>query len=316
MPCTQSASPAVDLLDSPLSQLDCGGRRTCYSRITQSSITSDVDSCNYEADLLSRVKSFTNLDSHIVVKCKWCLNYQEAAIYLQEGEDNIKYDTHPSKYDSLPAYQVAHTTWIYILDLFASVLLLSLTLSESPAVTDLALPVGVHSSLELFCLLILAMVLGIRLKWIKFRTLFKHKRTVSKVFLLLVMSLEAIVVICRQKNHIRITRAARPFFLMDSHYCNGVRRFTRQIFQSLRPIIDMLLLLLFFMLIFSILGFYLFSNIDGYTYFSTIQDSFVSLFVLLTTAKLLVMRYVFQHFQMTSTHFQHWLWAQHASQST
>lgn len=41
---------------------------------------------------------------------------------------------------------------------------------------------------------------------------------------------------------------------------------------------------MFFILIFSILGFYLFSQVANDTYFSTLQDSFVSLFVLLTTA--------------------------------
>ncbi|XP_029642687.1 two pore calcium channel protein 1-like [Octopus sinensis] len=275
------SDPSLTVLDSPLSQLNSDGRRTYTG---DSSVISDVDGCSYEEDLVSHINSITDSNNHLMTKYKWCLNYQEAAVYLQEGENNDKYDTHPSNYDALPAYQVAHNYWFHILDLFASILLLSLALCESPAVTNMALPVGVHSSLELFCLLILALILGIRLKWLKFRTFFKHKRTVLKMFLLLVMLVEAFVMICRQKNHLRVTRAVRPFFLMDSYYCKGVRRFTRQIFQSLRPIFDMLLLLLFFMLIFSILGFYLFSDINNYTYFSTIQDSFVSLFVLLTTA--------------------------------
>ncbi|XP_014770199.2 two pore channel protein 1 isoform X1 [Octopus bimaculoides] len=275
------SDPSLTHLDSPLSQINSDGRRTYTG---DSSVISDVDGCDYEGDLVSHINSITDSNNHLTSKYKWCLNYQEAAVYLQEGENNDKYDTHPSNYEALPAYQVAHNHWFHILDLFASILLLSLALCESPAVTTMALPVGVHSSLELFCLLILALILGIRMKWLKFRTFFKHKRTVLKMFLLLVMLVEAFVMICRQKNHLRVTRAVRPFFLMDSYYCKGVRRFTRQIFQSLRPIFDMLLLLLFFMLIFSILGFYLFSDIKDYTYFSTIQDSFVSLFVLLTTA--------------------------------
>lgn len=82
-------------------------------------------------------------------KYKWCLNYQEAAVYLQEGENNDKYDTHPSNYEALPAYQVAHNHWFHVLDLFASILLLSLALCESPAVTNMALPVGVGNLL--FC---------------------------------------------------------------------------------------------------------------------------------------------------------------------
>lgn len=108
---------------------------------------------------------------------------------------------------------------------------------------------------------------------------------------LAVMIAEAIVVLARQTTHFRVTRALRPLFLLDCYYCRGVRRynlfsrasevlsfvvsfccltvrlffpqnfwlgfffrFIRQIIQSLPPILDMLLLLLFFMLIFSILG--------------------------------------------------------------
>ncbi|XP_054153361.1 two pore channel protein 1-like [Oppia nitens] len=46
----------------------------------------------------------------------------------------------------------------------------------------------------------------------------------------------------------------------------------------------MLFLLFFFMLVFAILGFYMFSPNPSDPYFSTIGQSFVSLFVLLTTA--------------------------------
>uniref|UniRef100_A0A3P8U2Y3 Voltage-dependent calcium channel protein TPC1 n=1 Tax=Amphiprion percula TaxID=161767 RepID=A0A3P8U2Y3_AMPPE len=75
--------------------------------------------------------------------------------------------------------------------------------------------------------------------------------------------------------HVRVTRALRPIFLVDCRYCGAVRRNLRQIFQSLPPFIDILLLLLFFMVIFAILG---------KNYFNTLENSLVSLFVLLTTA--------------------------------
>ena len=42
----------------------------------------------------------------------------------------------------------------------------------------------------------------------------------------------------------------RPIFLIDNHYCGGIRRFVRQIFQSLSPILDMLFLVFFTMLIY------------------------------------------------------------------
>jgi two pore calcium channel protein 1 len=36
----------------------------------------------------------------------WQLNYQEAAIFLQEGSNNDKFKTHPQSYTALPAYEV------------------------------------------------------------------------------------------------------------------------------------------------------------------------------------------------------------------
>ncbi|XP_077776253.1 two pore channel protein 1 isoform X3 [Podarcis muralis] len=101
---------------------------------------------------------------------------------------------------------------------------------------------------------------------------------------LLLQFIEAIVVLVRQTSHVRITRALRCIFLVDCRYCGAVRRNLRQIFQSLPPFIDILLLLLFFMVIFAILGFYLFSPNKSDPYFSTLENSLVNLFVLLTTA--------------------------------
>lgn len=34
------------------------------------------------------------------------MNYQEAAIYLEEGVNNEKFDTHPKSHKALPAYLI------------------------------------------------------------------------------------------------------------------------------------------------------------------------------------------------------------------
>lgn len=100
---------------------------------------------------------------------------------------------------------------------------------------------------------------------------------------LAIMFLEAMTVLVRQSSHFRVTRALRPIFLIDTKYCGGVRRFIRQILLTLPPILDMLGLLYFLIIVYTVLGYYMFSEMNRN--FSTIQDSFVSLFVLLTTAK-------------------------------
>ncbi|XP_061674428.1 two pore channel protein 1 isoform X2 [Syngnathoides biaculeatus] len=214
----------------------------------------------------------------------WEMNYQEAAIYLQEGENNDKFFTHPRNPKALAAYLFAHNHLFYMMELFTGLLLMTLSLCEAPAVPSLRLDVYVHATLELLALVTVAFELCMKLRWLGFHTFIRHKRTMVKACVLLLQFVEAIVVLVRQTSHVRVTRALRPIFLVDCRYCGAVRRNLRQIFQSLPPFIDILLLLLFFMVIFAILGFCLFSTNASDPYFSTLENSMVSLFVLLTTA--------------------------------
>ncbi|XP_036382801.1 two pore calcium channel protein 1 isoform X2 [Megalops cyprinoides] len=212
------------------------------------------------------------------------MNYQEAAIYLQEGENNDKFFTHPRNSKALAAYLFAHNHLFYMMELLTGVLLMMLSLCEAPAVPSLRLDIYVHATLELLALVMVAFELCMKLRWLGLQTFIRHKRTMVKTCVLLLQFVEAIVVLVRQTSHLRVTRALRPIFLVDCRYCGAVRRNLRQIFQSLPPFIDILLLLLFFMVIFSILGFYLFSPNTADPYFNTLENSIVSLFVLLTTA--------------------------------
>uniref|UniRef100_A0A8C9GNZ2 Voltage-dependent calcium channel protein TPC1 n=1 Tax=Piliocolobus tephrosceles TaxID=591936 RepID=A0A8C9GNZ2_9PRIM len=214
----------------------------------------------------------------------WEMNYQEAAIYLQEGENNDKFFTHPKDAKALAAYLFAHNHLFYLMELATALLLLLLSLCEAPAVPALRLGIYVHATLELFALMVVVFELCMKLRWLGLHTFIRHKRTMVKTSVLVVQFIEAIVVLVRQMSHVRVTRALRCIFLVDCRYCGGVRRNLRQIFQSLPPFMDILLLLLFFMIIFAILGFYLFSPNPSDPYFSSLENSIVSLFVLLTTA--------------------------------
>ncbi|XP_022120040.2 two pore channel protein 1 isoform X3 [Pieris rapae] len=214
----------------------------------------------------------------------WEMNYHEAAIYLEEGLNNEKFDSHPSSPEELPAYLRVHNPWYHGLDLLASLVLILLAFTEDPAVPAFELPVWAHGTIELLALSVIGVELHLKLKWIGWGTIFKHKRTMIKGVTLMIMLLEAVVVLCRQSSHFRVTRALRPIFLVDTRHCGGVRRFIRQILQSLPPILDMLGLLMFFVATYSLLGYYLFSEHIDNGHFRTLSDSFVSMFVLLTTA--------------------------------
>lgn len=53
---------------------------------------------------------------------------------LQEGQNNEKFDSHPHESEALPSYLMVHNKFYYNLDLFTSILLLALALTEDPAV--------------------------------------------------------------------------------------------------------------------------------------------------------------------------------------
>uniref|UniRef100_A0A8B9CQX4 Two pore segment channel 1 n=1 Tax=Anser brachyrhynchus TaxID=132585 RepID=A0A8B9CQX4_9AVES len=123
---------------------------------------------------------------------------------------------------------------------------------------------------ELFALMVVVFELSMKMRWLGFHTFIRHKRTMVKV---------------------SCPSALRCIFLVDCRYCGAVRRNLRQIFQSLPPFIDILLLLLFFMVIFAILGELclreygiMMLSTSCPKYFNTLENSLVNLFVLLTTS--------------------------------
>ncbi|XP_050723156.1 two pore channel protein 1-like isoform X2 [Eriocheir sinensis] len=158
------------------------------------------------------------------IASSWAMNYHEAAIFLEEGENNDKFNSHPRDRAALPAYLVTHNHWFYSLDLFAALLLLSLATIEQPAVFP-GVPVGVHASVELFGLFLIGISIVMQLRWLGPRTFLTHKRSVVKLVTWIVMLIDAIVVIIKNKTHFRVTRALRPIFLVDSRYLGGVRSF-------------------------------------------------------------------------------------------
>ncbi|XP_059474256.1 two pore calcium channel protein 1-like [Neocloeon triangulifer] len=214
----------------------------------------------------------------------WEMNYHEAAIFLHEGENNEKFDSHPKNPEALPAYLMVHSSWYHGLDLAASIVLLALALVEPPAGPLFQLPIFVHGAIELVALTIIGIEQAMKFRWLGWKPFFKHKRTTIKGVALVTMVVEACVVLVRQSSHFRVTRAMRPIFLMDNHHCGGVRRFIRQIFQSLPPIVDMLGLLMVIVALYSLLAFFLFGLDPDDPYFRSLPDAFVNLFVLLTTA--------------------------------
>lgn len=188
------------------------------------------------------------------------------------------------QYTTIETYILVHNRYFYQLDLAASIVLLLLALVEPPAVEGYELNPTLHAAIEMFGLGIIAIELLLKFRWMGPKRFFHHGRTVIKLIVLLTMNVEAIVIFLRHSIHARYSRALRPIFLIDNHYCHGMRRAIRQIFQSLPPILDMFTLALFFMFVFSIFGFYLFAETN--TYFSDMPATVGNLLILATTASL------------------------------
>lgn len=188
------------------------------------------------------------------------------------------------QYTTIETYILVHNRYFYQLDLIASIVLLLLALVEEPAIYGYELSPNIHAAIEMFALGIIAIELLLKFRWMGPRRFFRHGRTVTKLVVLVTMNLEAIVIFLRRSIHARYSRALRPIFLIDNHYCHGLRRAVRQIFQSLPPIIDMFTLVIFFMFVFSIFGFYMFASHNPY--FSTMPTTVGNLLLLATTANL------------------------------
>lgn len=100
---------------------------------------------------------------------------------FQEGENNEKFDSHPRHPSALPAYLLVHNSWYYGFDLSFSIVLLLLAIVEKPSLETFDFPVPIHGTLELVALGVIGVELALKLRWIGWRTILKHKRTMVKV---------------------------------------------------------------------------------------------------------------------------------------
>ncbi len=52
----------------------------------------------------------------------------------------------------------------------------------------------------------------------------------------IVMYMEVLAVLIRQRSHIRITRVLRPIFVLDTYYFGGVRRYVLLLMRPLNSV--------------------------------------------------------------------------------
>eukprot|EP00731_Ephydatia_muelleri_P023036 Em0015g619a len=178
--------------------------------------------------------------------------WQDAARLVKEGLEAV-YDYNPSGKWSLLCHKVLHH-WTYT----SAHLLITITL------------------------LLLALIEHPGLYWDKYDPYYLTLCCRWSIFIL-IMFLDALVTLARLEPHIRILRVLRPFLWLETFLMNSTRRVLRQIIQCFKPIFDVLLLLFYLMAFCALSAFYLFGVVDK-DFFSSYGQSFVSLFILRTTA--------------------------------
>lgn len=210
-------------------------------------------------------------------------NCKQAGIYLRMSDTFVPFDHVPIRKSEINTYLFVHSSRYCWLELFFALLLLSLALVEYPAVFP-GFPWQITSTVDVLCLCFFVVNLYYRGIGIGAQVNLKTHPTfclrIAVIFLLLInMGLTA-----AYPNKARFLRVFRVVLILDPEYAEGVRRVCRQTMITTLEIFDMLVLLVLYILLFSVLGFYFFSENETDPYFETLGTSFVSLFILMTTA--------------------------------
>ncbi|RDD44376.1 Two pore calcium channel protein 1 [Trichoplax sp. H2] len=224
---------------------------------------------------------------------KW--RYKEAAIYINEGASGANFDRHPATPKAINAYMLVHNTWLRLADLLVCIIILVMAFFERPSVNpdynNNRTRIIITASIELVCYIFLLIGGWIRYRLIGWKGIFKEKRSMMYVFIFLSL-IDAMLVLVLPYQFYRFSRPFRPIYIINNHYSSGTRRVILDILRSASEIIDVFMMTITFIFVFSLLGFYLFFNpqpgqyvqLDQDWYFRELGISFVSFFICLTTA--------------------------------
>ncbi|EDV27443.1 uncharacterized protein TRIADDRAFT_53145 [Trichoplax adhaerens] len=131
----------------------------------------------------------------------------------------------------------------------------------------------ITASIELVCYIFLLIGGWIRYRLIGWKGIFKEKRSMMYVFIFLSL-IDAMLVLVLPYQFYRFSRPFRPIYIINNHYSSGTRRVILDILRSASEIIDVFMMTITFIFVFSLLGFYLFFNPQPGQYVQLDQDCF------------------------------------------
>lgn len=207
---------------------------------------------------------------------------RHAGIYVKEGALYLHFEHHPHEPDQVASYLFVHSQKYCLLELSVAIVFLFLVMFEYPAVWDI--PQGIPDTINVLCMGFFIFNAYLRGRAfgdkISLRT---HPHFIIRLVVIGILVIDMGLSIAYPK-YPRFLRVLRVIPILDPEYATGVRRINRQIVETTFHIVDMLVLLVLYILLWSVLGFYFFGSNTNDPYFRTLGVSYVSLFTLMTTA--------------------------------
>ncbi|MDP2435381.1 MAG: ion transporter, partial [archaeon] len=184
-------------------------------------------------------------------------------------------------------FRISHNPWFRRFIFLVIFALLLVGFFESPA-RGIAgpLPLGASNLIEYLCLVIIVADTLTKIMWMRPRSFFKDKWNLGKVVVLSVYFLDLFVGYCFLAFNVeafRVSRFLRVYFLLEKS--RRLRAMVQNVGKTFVSIFSLLCFIGVVVICWAFLGYYLFYNTDeGAAYFRTFGQSFVSLFILVTTA--------------------------------
>eukprot|EP00040_Diaphanoeca_grandis_P034939 m.218307 g.218307 ORF g.218307 m.218307 type:complete len:822 (-) comp33264_c0_seq1:102-2567(-) len=208
---------------------------------------------------------------------------RHAGIFLREGEVFHAFSNHPHTHTAIQQVLFLNSRAYCIVELAVAMLYLLLTIIEYPSVFP-ETPLWISAMIEVFCLLffVINLMLRGRANGLDF-TIRANPAYFIRIVIVLALIIDMVFSILKP-THPRYVRVLRVVLVLDPELASPVRRIVRQIIQTFYGVADMLILLVLYILLWSVLAFYFFGENPDDPYFSTLGGSYVSMFILITTA--------------------------------
>ncbi|KAI6655901.1 Two-pore channel 1 [Oopsacas minuta] len=212
---------------------------------------------------------------------------EDIAIYVHHSQNYFNPKHHPGSNISKKAYKILYHPIMYYVDWFISFFLLLLAGIEHPFY-ELLEPD--ESKLKIFAAVLESLIiayftfdLGLRFFWLGVKRYLRQKITLARLIGVILITIDFILALSIPwyYQH-RFLRTCRPILFLTSHLNRNIRNVVNQLLNSIRRILDLYVLYLVFVVIFSLLAYNILGEIDVANY-GTFPDSFITMFALSTT---------------------------------